>query len=258
MTAFAPSLQFLHCLREYDHLEQSLREGLMFTSHLVEYDPASTSTNWGEMLNDVLPLLEGKLRQLGRPFESLSEERSKILLWGLRKVSAYMPMICLTEVAGGRDVGMHHYQFGNYGLFLSREWIEQQGADRVLYVGDKTALSARLFRMVATAKILGIHLRTDGEPLFETFVDRVAIDLLAYVETRVNIEELEWRIAGKHNIFGGGSDDGCRLPLPLQSIERIVVANADEVSKATELVEKLAAAQGVLSRPPVACYNGSR
>lgn len=215
MSAFGPQLQFLHCLRKYDYLVQSLRDGLMFTAHQVKYQPANDPLHWQALLQHVVPTLLGKLERLGVPFENLPEDRQRLLMAGLGTMTAEMPMICFTEVPSGRDISMHAYQFGKYGIGLRREWLEEQGADRVIYVGDKTALSERLFRTVAKAKIHGLHISQNGTPLFEVDIDRTVIDLLAYVETRTNVEELEWRIAGKHNFYGGGSDVNRRIPLPL-------------------------------------------
>lgn len=254
MSAFGSSLQFLHSLREYDYLVQSLRDGLMFTTHQVKYAPANDPSHWQVLLGQVMPTLLGKLERLGVPFESLSEERQYVLMAGLGTMTAEMPMICFTEVPLGRDISMHVYQFGKYGIGLRREWLEEQGADRVLYVGDKTALSERLFRTLAIAKIHALHLSSDGTPLFETDLERTVIDLLAYVESRTNVEELEWRIAGKHNFYGDVSDANRRIPLPLTAVDRVFVARVDEVAAMTALVEELARAQDGLAPPIVAAH----
>jgi hypothetical protein len=75
MSAFGLPLQFLHCLREYDYLVLSLRDGLMFTTHQVKYEPANDRAHWGALLADVLPTLLRKLAHLGVPFDGLPEER---------------------------------------------------------------------------------------------------------------------------------------------------------------------------------------
>ena len=45
-------------------------------------------------------------------------------------------MLCFTEVVEGKDISSHGNIFGNYGLVVSRRWLESNGGDRVVYVGD--------------------------------------------------------------------------------------------------------------------------
>jgi hypothetical protein len=253
MSSFAPALQFLHSIRQLDHLTQALADGLMFTSHKVQFRPADAREHWEELLEEVDPLLKVKLRQLGKPWESLAEERRRALMLGLGSMSAKMPMICLTEVPKGRAVTFHQYQYGRYGLYIRREWLERQGADRVLYLGERSAVTLRVYKLITMANILGLHLNQAGEPLFENMTSRANIDLLAYIETRGNLEELEWRIAGKHGLSGGGSNVGQRLPLRLEEVEMVLVKDPKEVPIVDELLRSLGTQQSTVYRPPVEC-----
>ncbi|MBP1473675.1 hypothetical protein J7I44_05145 [Frateuria sp. MAH-13] len=239
-----------------DHLTQALADGLMFTRHKVQFRPADAREHWEELLEEMHPLLKGKLRQLGKPWESLAEERRRALMFGLGSMTADMPMICLTEVPNGREVTFHQYQYGRYGLFIRREWLERQGADRVLYLGERSAVTLLVYRLITLANILGLHLNQTGDPLFENMTSRATLDLLAYVETRGNLEELEWRIAGRHEFMGGDSDVGKRLPLRLEDVEMVLVEDPKEVQILNELLRNLSAQQSTTYCPPVKCSAG--
>lgn len=132
-SAFASALTFLHSLRQLEYLKQALREGLRFTTHNVKFRPAADETDWRRLLGEVWPLLLKRLEQIGAPWESLSEERRRTLMSGLGAVKAPIPMLCFTEVPEGRLTDFHQYQFGYYGIFIRRTWLERNGADRVLY-----------------------------------------------------------------------------------------------------------------------------
>ncbi len=253
MSAFAPSLRFLHSLRQFDYLMQALSEGLLFTAHNVEFRPVTATDDWCRLFAELEPLLFGKLQQIGTPWEALSEDQRRGLLFGLGAVKAPIPMICLTEVPAGRSTDFHQYQFGPYGLFIRQSWLDRNGADRVLYVGDKSAVSERLFRFVAMANILGLHRGPAGAPLFENLILNAALELIAYVEARGNLEELEWRIAGKHGLMGGGKDAGRRLPLALEDIEAVIVKEQSEIDAVRKLLSQLASAQSTSAIPPVEC-----
>jgi hypothetical protein len=253
MSAFAPSLRFLHSLRQLDHLQQALLLGVRFTSHKVLFKLTESTDHWRAAIGEMMPLLFNRLEQIGVPWESLSEERKRTILSGLGTVSAHVPMICFTEVPDGRNIAMHQYQFGRYGLVFRREWLEQNNADRVLYVGDNSAVSKRIFRLVATSNIMGMHRSANGEPLFDNLTARAALDLIAYVETRQNLEELEWRIAGRHGLMGGPNDKDCRLALTLESVEAILVEHPTELDGMEALVTSLAADQSTRHRPKILC-----
>jgi len=254
MSAFSSSLRFLHCLRHLDRLQQALSTGVRFTGHPVAFRPADSHDHWSVLLGDLLPLLLSKLQQLGLPWESLSEDRRRAIVLGLGSVSAEIPMICFTEVPDGRSTAMHHYQYGRYGLVVKREWLELNNADRVLYVGDMSAVSKRVFRLVAAANILGMHAPA-GQPLFDNFTMRAALDLIAYVENRQNLEEFEWRIAGRHGLMGGPRDTDTRLPLPLSFVETVFVSDEAELDDMKALVASLASAQAVKHSPEVRCSD---
>lgn len=258
MSAFSPSLRFLHSLRQLEHLQQALSLGVMFTSHKVLFRPAESHDHWYAVISSVMPLLFCKLRQLGLPWESLSEERRQVLMSGLGTVSANVPMICFTEVPDGRGIALHQYQFGRYGLVVRREWLDQNNADRVLYIGDNSAVSRRVFHLVAKANIQGLHIGANDEPLFDNSTTSAVVDLIAYVETRQNLEELEWRIAGRHGLMGGPNDKDSRLPLPIDSVETIFVEDETEIDGTIALVESLALAQSASHRPEILCSSRKR
>jgi hypothetical protein len=136
---------------------------------------------------------------------------------------------------------------------IRRSWLERNGADRVLYVGENSAVSERLARFVATANILGLHRSSNAEPLFENVTLNAALELISYVENRGNLEELEWRIAGRHGLMGGEKDEGRRLPLVIEDIDSVVVKERTEEKEVRELLCRLASAQSTSNIPTVEC-----
>lgn len=145
-----PTLQFLHSMRKPEFLRTALTEGLMFTDHEVSYVPASSSVEWHDLTAETTALLMDRLALLGKPWHSLTEERRISLMSGIGSMRGKIPMICFTEIPEGRQLWFQHLSFGPYGVVVSRGWLERNGADRVLYVGDNSALSRRLYRVIAT------------------------------------------------------------------------------------------------------------
>jgi hypothetical protein len=66
----------------------------------------------------------------------------------------------------------------------------------------------------------------------------IILDLLCYIEKRENIEQQEWRIAGKHGLMGGGRSTSQCLSLPLEEIQYVLVKEADEISQFERLIEE--------------------
>jgi hypothetical protein len=225
--------------REY--LESALNVGLMLTMHKVEYRPA---VDPGTPFLDVFPLLETRLKEIGKPWENLTAGRQRVIRIGLGPMSGKIPMLCFTEVPEGRCVREHYRAFGGYGLVVRRTWLEANSADRVIYVGDGSAVSRRLYEALAGLLIATLSPDANGEVLFRHHALGPAFDLLAYIEVRDHVEEFEWRIAGRHGFLGGGNDTGKRLPIGLPDIEAVVVRDQPDISYFEGLVARLAATQG--------------
>lgn len=250
------SSKFLHTMRERAHLESALSNGLMLRRHPVDFNPADTDEQWNRILEAVLPLLRQKLHQLGRPLDQLSDTRRTTLLSGLGRVRGQIPMLCFTEVPEGRSLHLHYLNFGAYGLVASRNWLERNGGDRVIYVGQDAAVSTRLHRIIASHHIAGIHLAhiaslDETQPVYDNASMSLALDLLAYVETRQNILEAEWRIAGDHGYMGGSHNEGRRIPIELNDVECITVQCDTDVEEIRQVVEELGRRNGITSVPQV-------
>jgi len=190
---------------------------------------------------------------MGTSWESLTEIRRRVLLMGLGSISGEIPMVCFTEVPDGRDIRDHFLQFGAYGIVVKRSWLDANGADRVIYFGQNSAVSQRIYKIVTGLHISNLHKNADGEVLFEKDTLSSALDLLAYIEVRENISEAEWRIAGNHGFMGGASDADKRLPLTLADIEAVLVQNAPDIDIVEGTIDRLAVEQGVTQTPKVLC-----
>ena len=225
----------------------------MLRDHKVQFAPAKTHTQWRTLLGDVWPHLMGKLSSIGAPWEGLSEERKNIVMSGIGSISGEIPMLCFTEVPEGRDLAFHHLSFGAYGLVVNRDWLESSGGDRVMYVGNSSPVSRNLFRVVASLQIASLFRDPTGNVLVNTQPYRPVLDLLAHVETRENLEEYEWRIAGQHGFMGSKRDSGKRLPLPLEQVQTVLVQNPGDVPLLEALVRSIAVRQSAAQTPPVMC-----
>lgn len=140
-TVLLPTLKFLHSMRERSFLESALSEGLMLRDHTVQFSPAKTHAQWQALLGEEWSLLMTKLNSLGAPWGGLSEERKNLLMGGIGSISGKIPMLCFTEVPEGRGLSFHHLSFGGYGLVVSRNWLESNGGDRVIYAGNNSSES---------------------------------------------------------------------------------------------------------------------
>ncbi|QIM52513.1 abortive infection system antitoxin AbiGi family protein [Hydrogenophaga crocea] len=246
-----PTLRFLHSMRELEFLRLALSEGLMFTDHEAAYVPASSTAEWEELSAGVTVLLKQRLAALGKPWQSLSEGRRETLMSGIGSMRGKIPMICFTEIPEGRQLWFQQFTFGRYGVVVSRSWLERNGGDRVLYVGENSELSRRLYRVIATFMASTVLLGQDGEPVFSHHSFPPILDLLACMEQRSNLAELEWRIPGHHGFHSGQRATGRRLPLPLGDVEAVLVKEASEVAEVERLMRTLPGSNSLPSLPLV-------
>ncbi len=172
---------------------------------------------------------------------------------GIGSISGMIPMLCFTEVPQGRDITYQHLSFGGYGLVVQRQWLESNGADRVLYVGDNSSVSRHIYRILASLQISNLFVDAMGLVLFDNRCSQAVLDLIAYIETRDNLAEFEWRIAGRHGFFGGIRDSGMRIPIRLDQIETVIVQSHDEITVLEALIQSLASSQRPSKIPNVLC-----
>lgn len=210
----------------------------MFTDHEVRFSPTDEPEELLELLEEITPLLRGKLQALGMPWRTLSKERQRLLLNGLGITRGSVPMICFTEIVPGRNLIWHRQVFGGYGIMPTLDWMLRNQADRVLYVGSNSPVSRQLYRIIAMANILGLHV-SNNEPLFDTLTHRTTTPLSYYVEVRDNVSEVEWRIVGETSFFGGIRDTGSKIPLRMVDVDCIFTP-ANEVEDIQELASILA------------------
>jgi hypothetical protein len=240
-------------MRELEFLRSALSEGLMFTDHEVAYMPASSTADWHDLSAEITALLQQRLAALGKPWQSLAECRRRILMSGIGSMRGKIPMICFTEIPEGRQLWLQHLSFGPYGVVVSRSWLDRNRADRVLYVGEDSELSRRLYRIIATFMASTVLLGQDGEPVFSSHCLPPILDLLACMEERSNLTEFEWRIAGQHGFHSGARVTGTRLPLPLGDIEVVLVKDASEIGEIEHLIRTLPGSNSLPSLPSVIC-----
>lgn len=240
------AIQFLHTMRQADHLEQALREGLMFTDHKVSFDPFNGLDDAAKKSAEYsLPKLLQRVTSCGANHLDLND-----LAHGLGAMSGMVPMICFTEVQEGRNLTMHYLNFGAYGVVMTREWLERNGGDRVIYAGQNSALTTRLHRLFVDFLIAGVHVK-NGKALFDSNHFHPILNLLAFIQGRDQLAEVEWRIAGEHGFMGGDKASGKRLPLPLNDIEDVVVQNDEDVPRFEAILRSLPGAGECTELPVV-------
>ena len=210
----------------------------MFTKHTVEFKFSTDEDSLRKHFNEMLKIINWQLNQLGTAYDLLSEDRKFVVNSSLGGISGNIPMLCFTEVAEGKDISSHGNMFGNYGLVVSRRWLEYNGGDRVVYVGDDAVFGTLLARIISSFKILTLRKNDAGLVLFEGHFTEMILGLFCYIEKRTHIEQQEWRIAGKHGFLGGGNSDGEYLPITLNDIEYIFAQNSDEVEKLKVIVKE--------------------
>jgi hypothetical protein len=235
-----PTLRFVHSMRKREYLESALAQGLMLTDHEVMFEPATSGAKLQTLLADVVPILEGRLHAIGAPWETLSAGRQKVILMGLGSMRGMIPMVCFTEVPEGRDLALHHLSFGGYGVVVRKDWLDRNGGDRVLYLGEDSPVTRNLYRVIATLNASSLFRSHSGDVLFGNHCFPPVLDLLAYMERRDNLSEFEWRIAGHHGFHSGKRTTGQRLHLPLTDVEAVLVQNQDEVVEFERLLNSMA------------------
>ncbi|MDY7538456.1 hypothetical protein QN372_04590 [Undibacterium sp. RTI2.1] len=251
---YSSVLQFLHSTRELVFLEQALTQGLLLTDHDVILRPIidnSDLTNF--FINEIYPRIERKLNSLGISFNDLSDNEKNVLMCGVGAISGKIPMLCFTEIPEGRVLSTQHFGFGGYGVVIKRYWLEQNNADRVIYVGENSPTSKALYCILMDAKIRTLHIVTGKGVLWGQTPDELknVWSLLSYVQVRHHLDELEWRIAGSHGFIGGIRDVAKRLPILLQDIEYICVQYDKEMPSMKKLIENLALQQKATSIPTI-------
>ncbi len=237
-----------------EHLESALRDGLMLTDHEVQFAPIGDGEAASSLLNQILPLLESRLESLGQPLESLSEERQRVIFLGIGNIKGKVPMLCLTEVPSGRVIDMHRLLFGSYGLVISRDWVERNGGDKVIYIGHNSTVTHQLFINLATLRIFGLFVDRNGQVLFDNESIRPVLNLLSFFQMRDHLEEAEWRITGNHGFMGGERESGKRLPLTLEEIEYVFAPDDREAKELSILVEELKQKQGAKIVPKIISF----
>jgi hypothetical protein len=216
--------------------------------------PATKPADWESLIASFMPALESRLEAIGAPWSSLTEERRLMIMRGLGTVAGKIPMLCFTEVPQGRELPYHHLSFGGYGVVVERHWLEKNGGDRVMYIGDYSPNSRNLFRVLSMLHISSLFKdSSSGQVLFHNHSISAVLDLLSYVERRENVTEFEWRIAGKHGFMGGKRNSGTRIPLLINDVEMILVRDSGDVLHFEALLEKLANAQSPSRIPKVLC-----
>lgn len=179
-------------MRNREYLELALTQGLMLTDHEVKFEPATSTFKLQPLLAEVEPILLGLLQAIGASWTTLSPDRQQLILRGLGSIRGKIPMVCFTEVPEGRDLTLHHLSFGGYGVVVRREWLERNGGDRVLYVGEDSPVTRNLYRIIATLNASNLIRAENGDVLFGNHCFPPILDLLAYMERRDNGSEFEW------------------------------------------------------------------
>lgn len=218
----------------------------MFTDHEVLFDPFMDLDDAVRMSEEYsLPKLMTRVTSCGSNHVDLNA-----LAYGLGSMSGTVPMICFTEVQEGRDLKLHYLNFGSYGIVMTREWLERNGGDRVVYAGPGSALTTRLHRLFIDFQIAGVHVQ-NGKALFDSNHMHPILNLLAFVQCRDHLAEVEWRIAGEHGFMGGDRASGKRLPFSLNDIEEVVVQNDEDVSRFESILRSLPGAEKCAELPTV-------
>ena len=250
MREIDPSIKFLHCMPKSEYLVAALRNGLMLTDHKVKFSVTEDKDQLAALLQEILPLLEFKLATLALDLKSLPKDREKMLFAGIGAMRGSIPMICLTEVPPGKTLKQHQMVFGSFGLVPRNHWVVSNNAERIIYAGHNSPASKILFKCIASMHILGLHLDKNGLLLFDTRTHQTALPLLSYFESRQNLSEAEWRIAGSTGYFGGARNTGGTIPLLLEDIEYIFVPSS-ALNDIQSLVDEVAVEQSCTVKPCV-------
>lgn len=234
-------------MRERDYLKEALEEGLMFTEHPVKFNPFSDDMHAAQNMENYSL---GRLMKKAEAIGARKEMDLNDLVFGLGSISGNISMICFTEVHESRGLSNHFLQFGAYGVVVKRKWLEDQGGDRVLYVGAGSAVTTRLHRLFVDHQISCLHIR-NGEVLHDKRSLEPILDLLAYVQDKDQLAEVEWRIVGRHDSTEARRVNGSRIPLPLPEIDAVLVQNDEDKAGFEAILGSLAGGSGVSKLPPV-------
>jgi hypothetical protein len=248
------TIKFLHCIPKQEYLMSALSDGLMLTDHEVKFSVTEDRDQLEALLKEVQPLIDFKLASLGLELKSLPKERVQILFSGIGTMRGVIPMICLTEVPQSRNISQHRLIFGSFGIVPRNIWVANNNAERIIYAGHNSPASKILFKCLATMHILGLHLDQNGQLLFNTMTYKTALPLLSYFESRENLSEAEWRIAGTTGYLGEKRNTGSKIPLPLEDIEYIFAPSAAIINDIQALVDDLAIIQECGVKPIVMAF----
>lgn len=238
-------MKLLHCLQSSQFLEVALRDGFQPKMHPVEF---IVSQDNHPVYAEVFAMLKERLQALNTPYENLPPGWADILCRSVSNLTSKAPMICFTELTDGRDLHDHRFQFGSFGVVVDSSWVGRNGGDRVVYFGDNSEVSVRLYKALAQLRIRGIWVNSRGLPNPNTLDVDLMLGILGYFERRSHIGEQEWRIVGE-----------CQTPMDnirisVADIETIYVPDDGWLAHFRQIADELAIQQGVRSVPEVAVF----
>jgi hypothetical protein len=222
----------------------------MFTDHDVEFKFSDDKAELLKHFNEILPVINWRLSQMGETYDELPEDRKFVVNSGIGSISGKIPMLCFTEVAEGKVITNHGISFGNYGLVVSREWLESNGGDRVAYVGEGGMFGVLLARVLSAFKALTLFKNEEELVLFNGHFTDMVLSLFSYVEKRRHLEEQEWRIAGNHGFLGGEKSTGSCLPISLKDIEFVFVREGGEIDKFKSILDEISRSESFHGKKP--------
>ena len=160
--------RFLHSMKTREHLESALRSGMMLTDHEVSFVISSKAEDRKLYFDSMMLLIENHLKKIGaNSFDTLSEESKRNIIAGINGIRADIPMLCFTEVLEGRDLSQQYRNFGYYGIVVTQEWLQENGGDRVIYVGGNSPVTQSLFQIFAHLHISNMIKEPDGKIIFQ-------------------------------------------------------------------------------------------
>jgi hypothetical protein len=228
-------------MKKREYLENSIEEGLMLTGHMVDFKFSSLPADWQKLLQDIIPLVNRRLAELGTTLQSLPEDRKKIIFIGIGSITGEVPMLCFSEVTSGKNISDNKQMFGHYGLVLTRDWVENNGGDKVIYIGNGTTISKHIAYALASLRSLSLFLdNRSNNVVFENYTEKMVLNLFCFIENRININETEWRIAGNPGFMGGKNENGKKYAFPMGDIKYVFVRKKDEIKPISQLLRSKA------------------
>lgn len=240
-------------MRDKAYLESTLSEGVMFTDHPVIFRPFRDEDSVRAHISDLYQLIDFHLARLGKSLAGLSQTETTVLFSGIGQMQGRWPMICLTEVPRGRNIQDHIVTFGAYGIVVSDDWVRRNKFDRVVYAGEDSPVSLRLWRLFARLAIASLTQNPDGQLVHDTTVFQEVLGMCAFIEQREHLTEAEWRLPGATGFFGGSRSTGSRVTLPLEDVELVLVQNHADIPVIEALVADLVASRAGTHAPRVLC-----